>query len=1136
MTRPSLLDLAAEKVLVLDGAMGTMIQRAGLGPDDFAGHEGCNELLVETRPDVIRAIHEGYLAAGCDVLECNTFGAFPVVLEEYGLAHRARDLARTAARLALGAARDASTADRPRYVLGSLGPGTKLPTLGHITFRDLRDAYVPALEGLLEAGVDGVYFETAQDLLQLKAALDGLRVAAERVGRSVPVLVTVTIERTGTLLLGTPVEAALAALRPLGAAALGFNCGTGPSDLVSHVGTLSRLGPERLVVMPNAGMPEIVDGELTYALSPRDFADQVARFVTEHGVGLVGGCCGTTPDHLRALVARVGHLPSPARPSGRGGPRGGEVSSLYQAVTLRQEPAPLLIGERTNANGSKEFRLRLVAGDVEGQVGVARDQEAAGAHLLDVCVAYVGRDERADLSALVPRLAREVRLPLVLDSTDPDVLEAGLELYGGRMVLNSIHFEDGVGRFDRVCELARRFGAVVVALAIDEQGMAMTAGQKLEVAERIVKRFLGHGLPEDDLVLDLLTFTVAGGDDTRHAAVETLEALAAFKARHPAVHTLLGVSNVSFGLKPAARRVLNAVFLAEAVARGLDAAIVNARTLVPLAHLEPALVEAARRVLLDDRAGHDPLGAFLALVDAAAGPATEAEEGGPAQTPEQHVRRAIVLGSQAGLTEALDRLLAAGRDPLAIVQEVLLAAMREVGELFASGRLQLPFVLQSAEAMKAAVRHLEPRLAGLDLPPRGTVVLATVKGDVHDIGKNLVNILLTNHGYRVIDLGVKVPIEAIVQAVRDHAADAVGMSGLLVRSTVVMQENLRELARLGYDLPVLVGGAALTRKYAAEALVPVYPGVVGYAATAMDAVPLLEEAAISATVTPAKAGVQARSGLDSGVRRNDEPGNNGPVPRSDQQPLPSGPTPPFWGSRVLDAVPLDETLALLDTRALFRGRWRYRQGKLPDAEYESLVAREVRPVLERLSAEALREGWASRAVYGYFPVRATHDGLRVLHADGSERAWLPLPRQPAPPHLALPDWFRDQRFEAPDVLPLFVVTVHPGLLERIRAAHAADQYRDYLHWHGFSIELVEATAEWLHRRVRRELGVLDDQGRRFSFGYPAAPDLALQEPLLRLLEAERLGVTLTESWQMVPEQSVSALVVVHPGARLFDLG
>jgi 5-methyltetrahydrofolate--homocysteine methyltransferase len=1161
----TLLQLMDEKVVIFDGAMGTSLQAQDLSLDDFEGLEGCNELLSASRPDAVRRVHDEFLAAGADVVETNTFGGVQVVLAEYGIEHRAHELALRSAKLAREVADAHSTPERPRFVCGSIGPGTKLPSLGHIGYRELRDAFLPLAAGLVEGGVDALIVETCQDILQAKAALDAVRLAVSRSARQVPVMASVTIEATGTMLVGSDIAAAAAALLPLGVDSLGLNCATGPDQMVRHLQYLSRHGAHRLSVMPNAGLPQNIDGRGVYPLGPEELADWLERFVREEGAGIVGGCCGTVPAHIKAVADRVGGLEAPSRQPRRQP----ETASLYQAVTMFQVPAPLIVGERTNANGSREFRERLLADDLEGMVAVARDQERGGAHLLDVCVAYVGRDEQADMERLIPQLARQVRMPLVIDSTDPDVIEAALERHGGRCVINSINLEDGEERLDQVVTLARRFGAALVALVIDEEGMALTVERKLAVAQRIHRICTErHGLAPRDLIFDMLTFTVGSGDpEMRRAALETLAAIEQGKRLLPGIHTILGVSNVSFGLKPAARRILNSVFLAQAVERGLDQAIINARGITPLHRIPDGLRDICRRLIHADWSEGDPLTQLLEHYEdaMAAGQSAEAVEDLP---PAEQLRRKIINGEKMGLEALLDGLRQEGRDPLDLVNGELIPAMKVVGDLFGSGQMQLPFVLQSAETMKAAVALLEPYLPAMETQSRGTLVLATVKGDVHDIGKNLVDIILSNNGYTVVNLGIKVLLEGMLAAAEEHGAHAIGMSGLLVKSTLVMKENLEEMKRRGLTIPVLLGGAALTRQFVEEDLRRIYGPAVHYGEDAFAALNLLGEirgdgSAPEAVPDPdtdplTRPRAESDKALSTATPR---PGTGpqifgGEVGGGDDLPAPTVdrtvtvPRAPWLGAREADHIPLEQLYPLLNETTLFRGQWRYRRGKLTREQWSEMIENEVRPVFEQLKRQCLEEPLlVPRGVVGWFHCHS-ENGAVVVHSTktGGDPVRFSFPRRRTAPHHCIADYFRPGPGGEPDLIGLFAVTAGPGASKREKELFEAGHYRDYLHFHGFSVEIAEAAAEWLHARMREELGIAgNDQpgiqaivrqgyrGSRYSFGYPACPDLEQQRPLFALLEPERIGITLSESCQMEPEQSVSAIVVHHPEAKYFNL-
>jgi len=1135
MASHPLLDLARTRPVVFDGAMGTEIQRRDLRAADFDGLEGLNEILVVTRPDVILDIHRSYLAAGADVVETDSFGANAIVLREYGQEARARELSRVSARLARQAADEASTPGRPRYVSGSAGPGTRLPTLGQIGFDEMLACYRDQFAGLLEGGVDLLQVETCQDPLQAKIAVLAARDAMASSGREVPLFLQVTFDRNGAMLLGTDPLAAVVTLAGLpGVSAFGINCATGPEDMHRVLSELSRTCPLPLSVLPNAGLPENVDGVLTYRLTPADFARHVAGFVTELGVSFVGGCCGTTPAHIAALVDALDGAAiafrSPVLPPA--------ASSLFTAVPFVQEPRPLILGERTNANGSKAFRERLAADDVEGMVAVARDQQAEGAHLLDVCLALVGRDESADARAFLPRLREVAEAPLVYDSTEADAMEVALQSWPGRVVLNSVNFEDGGARLDRVAALARRHNAALVALTIDETGMAMTVDRKLEVARRLVDRLVSvHGFAPQDLFLDVLTFTLGSGDPAlRDAGVRTIEAVRRVKAELPGTFTSLGVSNVSFGLSPAARRVLNSVFLNHAVEAGLDAAILNAGRVLPLAEIPPELRRLADDLVFDRARGGDPLERFLQAFENAPAP-EDTGPSAPVLTAAERLHRCILRGDRTGLEPALDEELP-NRAPMSIVTDVLLPAMKVVGERFGRGEMQLPFVLRSAEAMKAAVRYLEPRMEKSAGAPKGTLVLATVAGDVHDIGKNLVDILLSNNGYRVVNLGIKQPAEAILDAAAREHADAIGLSGLLVKSTVVMRDDLVEMQRRGLETPVLLGGAALTRRFVDEDLAARYAGSVTYCADAFDGLRAMESLA-AGSLKPAAP--RAASPRPAQAPR--------PGAREDVPPVDAPPASPFLGMRLESPLPVEEIARYVNRVSLFRMQWQFKKGKMTDDEWRRLVEGQLEPMFQERLHRYVAEGVLRPAgIRGFLPANAHGDTVIVFDPDGArEVARFAFPRQPESPGLCLADYVLPLSGGVRDVLGFQVVTCGPEASLREKALFDAGEFTEYLYLHGLSVEVAEAGAEVLHRRLREDWGIAGDdepdpeaqlrkgyRGCRYSFGYPACPDLADQRPLLDLLGADRLGVALTETLQMVPEQSTSAIVFHHPRARYFS--
>jgi 5-methyltetrahydrofolate--homocysteine methyltransferase len=1154
-SNPSLRHALTERVVVGDGAMGTMLQQYDLTLDDFEGHEGCNEILNVTRPDVVTGIHDAYLDAGADCVTTNTFGANLANLAEYGIADRIEELAEAGARLAREAADRRSTEDRPRWVLGSAGPGTKLPTLGHVSYAVLRDAYEAQARGMIAGGVDAIVVETAQDLLQAKAAILGIKRALTAADSDLPLIAHVTVETTGTMLLGTEIGAALTALEPLGIDAIGLNCATGPTEMSEHLRYLSRHATVLLGCMPNAGLPQLSADGAVYPLTPEQLADAHETFVREYGLNLVGGCCGTTPEHIRQLVDRVrGMTPRERDPKPEAG-----VSSLYQHVPFRQDTSYLSIGERTNANGSKAFREAMLADRWDDCVDIARAQIRDGAHLLDLCIDYVGRDGAADMQTAAFRLATSSTLPIVLDSTEVDVLRTGLEHLAGRCLINSVNYEDGDGpdsRFAKVMPLAKEHGAAVVALTIDEEGQARTAEWKVRVASRLIEDLTTNwGMRVSDIVVDCLTFPIATGqEETRRDALETIEAIREVKRRYPDVQTTLGVSNVSFGLNPAARVVLNSVFLHEAVEAGLDSAIVHAAKILPLSRIPDEQREVALDLVYDRRReDYDPLATLLdvfadvSMADAKADRAAELA----ALPLAERLQRRIIDGEGNGLTDDLDTAMAEGRDPLDIVNEDLLAGMKVVGDLFGAGEMQLPFVLQSAETMKTAVAHLEPHMEKTDEEGKGTIVLATVKGDVHDIGKNLVDIILTNNGYNVVNLGIKQPVSTIIDAAEENRADVIGMSGLLVKSTVVMKENLEEIDQrgLGDRWPVLLGGAALTRSYVEQDLAGLFQGEVRYARDAFEGLRLMDAA------MAVKRGVKGASLPEPRGRRVKsraaQPSEPIEIPaRSDVATDNPVPAAPFWGDRIVKGIPLADIAGWLDERATFLGQWGLRGSRGDGPSYEELVETDGRPRLrmwlDRLHTDSIME---PAVVYGYWPCWSEGDDLVVLDAEtqSAEIARFTFPRQRRDRFLCLSDYFRAKDSGELDVVGFHLVTMGSRVSEVTQELFEANAYRDYLELHGLSVQLAEALAEFWHARVRGELGIDQGdapelagilkqgyQGERYSFGYPACPNLEDRSTLVRLLQPERIGVTLSEELQLHPEQSTDAIIIHHPEATYYN--
>ncbi|MCW2938896.1 MAG: methionine synthase [Actinomycetia bacterium] len=1153
-TPQSLRRALRERVVVADGAMGTMLQAADPSLEDFQGFEGCNEILNVTRPDIVRSVHEAYFDVGVDCVETNTFGANLANLGEYDIPERIEELSEAGARIAREVADRYSTPERPRWVIGSIGPGTKLPTLGHVSFAQLRDAYQRNAEGLLAGGVQSILIETCQDLLQVKAAVIGTKRAVRAIGADTVLITQVTIEQNGAMLLGSEIGAALTAIEPLEPDLIGLNCATGPAEMSEHLRYLAKHARLGLSAMPNAGLPQLTSDGAHYPLTPQELADAHDHFTRDFGLSLVGGCCGTTPEHLRLVVERVrGREVTARRPRPEAG-----ASSLYQHVPFRQDTSYLAIGERTNANGSKAFREAMLEERWDDCVKIARDQARDGAHLLDVCIDYVGRDGVRDMKEIAFRFATASTLPLVLDSTEMPVIEAGLEMIGGRAVINSVNYEDGAGpdsRIGRLMPVVKEHGAAVVALTIDEQGQARTAETKTAIATRLIEDLTSnYGMRVEDIIIDALTFTIGTGlEESRRDALETIEAIREIKRLHPAVQTTLGLSNVSFGLNPAARMVLNSVFLNECANAGLDSAIVHASKIVPMARIPDEQRQVALDMVYDRRRDdYDPLQRFMELfegVDAAAMRQTRAEElaGLPLW---ERLKRRIIDGELDGLQADLDEGLAQ-RPALEIVNDVLLDGMKTVGELFGSGQMQLPFVLQSAEVMKTAVAHLEPHMEKSEDGGKGRIVLATVKGDVHDIGKNLVDIILSNNGFEVVNLGIKQPVSAILEAAREHQVDVIGMSGLLVKSTVIMKENLEELNSRGFAdrWPVLLGGAALTRAYVEQDLAELFDGQVRYARDAFEGLRLMnafmdvKRGVAGASLPP----LRERRVRTTATLQVTEP-QDMPA-RSDVAADNKVPSPPFWGDQVVKGIALNDYASFLDERATFMGQWGLKPARGGDGpSYEELVETEGRPRLrmwlDRIQTDGLIE---AAVVYGYFPAVSEGDDLVVLDDGGGERERFTYPRQRRDRHLCLADFFRSRESGEVDVAGFQLVTVGSKISEATAELFAKNAYRDYLELHGLSVQLTEALAEYWHARIRSEIGFgaedpddLSDffkvkfRGCRYAAGYPACPDLEDRAKIVRLLKPERIGVILSEEFQLVPEQATDALVVHHPDASYFN--
>jgi len=1121
------MSLKNEKILIFDGAAGSNLQSLDLPAAAWGKYEGCNEYLNLSAPDAIGTLHRAFLDAGAMVVETNTFGATSIVLAEYGLEDQVAPINHAAVEIA----RDAIGGRERAWIAGSVGPTTKLPSLGHITPADLAASYREQIGALVEAGVDLVIIETCQDLLQAKTAVVACFDVLDELSRELPVMVSLTIESTGTMLAGTEIAAAAAALEPFGLFSLGLNCATGPELMKSSVRYLGEHWPGRISCIPNAGIPEVVDGAAHFPLAPESFAEQLKVFVKNEGVSIVGGCCGTSPAHIGALAAALdGAVPAERDPQWKP-----TISSAYQALELGQEIPPLLVGERANATGSKKFRKRLLAGDYDGALRIGIDQQSEGAHAVDLSASWAGRDEREDLTRLARMFAESVRVPTVIDSTSPECVAECLALYPGRCVINSINLEDGGKTLDRLCRLARRYGAALVALTISEKGMAKTADEKVATARAIHDLAVNeYGLRPSDLLFDPLTFTIGSGDESfDRAAMETLEALRRIKEELPGVFTLLGVSNVSFGLERTSRRVLNSVFLHEAVRAGLDAAIVDAGKVLPFSQIPEEDREKCLDLIYCRRKNPEktPILAFIDhFADREEEADAEAADDKSTKPAEQALSDKVVGGDKDGLGDLLSILLRR-RTAVSIINDLLVPAMRHVGELFGQGRMLLPFVLQSAEVMKRAVDLLEPHLEKKDAESGVKILLATVQGDVHDVGKNLVDIILSNNGYKVFNLGIKVPAETIIEKAREHDVDVIGLSGLLVKSVLVMEENMDQFTAAGLETPILLGGAALTGKFVAQSCVPKYDRPVVYCADAfagLKAVRDFEADRLTSTVFDKNAVKRKKPGL-----KNVEISRENPVPE-----------PPFVGAkRVVDIDPA-LLFPYINEQALFRGRWGYRRGKMAADEYAELIEGKVRPLYEELKGRIVAEGLVQpRVTYGYFECRSDGDRLIVGH-EGREHLF-PFPRQADPPHLCIADFFKTGA-EGGDVAAFFVVTIGERIGEATRGLFEGDAYHDYLVLHALGVEITDALAEYWHEAMRRELGigrhrpadtggyaVQDYQGSRYGFGYPACPDLDAHLPVFELLDPSAIGVTLTESMEMVPEMSTSAIVAHHPQAKYF---
>ena len=1151
--------------------MGSTLQTIELEIEkDYLGRENCVDLLVRSRPELVQSIHEGFLEAGSDAIETNTFGANKLVFGEFDdeLIGWTRDINREAALVARAACDNHATEERPRFVLGSMGPGTKLVTLGQVSWEQMLDSYAEQARGLIDGGVDAFLIETAQDLLQVKCAINACLLALDEAGLTVddiPIMVSITIETTGTMLLGAEIAAAVTALRPFPILSLGLNCATGPVEMADHIEFFRENWDRHISVIPNAGLPVLLEGKPNFPLSPRPMGDALRKYLRESGISILGGCCGTTTDHIAALRAVIDEVEAESleRPAWKSAPEPG-CSSGYGHVDYRQENSFLIVGERMNASGSKRFRQLLEAEDWDAIVSLARDQCRRGANVLDINVDYAGRDNVADMEQIVGRVVGSVDAPLMLDSTQWKTLEAGLKRAPGKCVINSANFEDGDEKFDVICGMASRYGAGIVIGSIDEDeesAMARTCERKVAIARRGLKRAVEvHGIAPSDVMFDPLVLPISTGmDSDRRSGLELVDAVREISRTMPECQITCGLSNCSFGLKAAARKVLNSVFLDELMKAGLTSAIVHAGGILPLARIPSEQVDAALDLIYDRRTeDHDPLAVFIELFKDAS--LEVAVEDVVERTLPEWLRWHVIDGEKEGLETRLDEAMET-IPPLEIINEHLLDGMKTVGELFGSGQMQLPFVLQSAEVMKRAVGHLEPHMDRLDGETRGTIVLATVKGDVHDIGKNLVDIILTNNGWTVHNIGIKQPISEIIKAWRDTGADVIGMSGLLVKSVMVMGDNLEELNELEEQPVVILGGAALSRYYCESHLRSLYDGRLFYGKDAFEGLRICNQLlhgdsqALDVEIDERLEKRRAVEHQVSASRERSRAVESPEVasvaviePSLDQVEVPA---PPFLGTRLVESITLDQIVPYINETALFRGQWGFKKGSMSQSEYDLQVEEKIRPIVRRLTADLSGTDIARPAVvYGWFECQSEGDDLLVYAPDSPDSVAerFTFPRQQKKNRLCISDFFKSVDSGLRDVIGFHCVTMGSRLSEMARRLFEDDEYQEYLFLHGFGVESAEGLAELWHKRMRAELGIGGDdsprirelftqnyRGSRYSFGYPACPEMSDQEKLFRLLDPARIGCRLTENWQIDPEQSTSALIVHHPQARYFSV-
>ncbi len=1158
-------------VIVFDGAMGTNLHLQNLTAEDFGGveYEFCNEYLVVSKPEAVAKVHRDFLIAGADVIETDTFGGSSITLADFGLGDRAYELNKKAAELAKSITAEFSTPEKPRFVAGSIGSTSKMPTLLHINFEEMKQSFIEQVEGLIDGGVDLLIVETCQDILQIKIAIVAIEEVFKQKGYRLPLVVSVTMQDFGTMLVGSEINAILTILEPFQIDILGLNCATGPDLMKEHIKYLAENSRFVVSCIPNAGLPENVDGHAFYKLTPTELKEHLSYFVQDLGVQVIGGCCGTLPSHIAALAEIAKEL----KPKVRSPQITPAAASIYSSQPYTQDNSFLIIGERLNASGSKKCRDLLNAEDWDGLVALGRSQVKEGAHILDVNVDYVGRDGVRDMHELVSRLVTNVTIPLMLDSTEWEKMEAGLKLAGGKCLLNSTNYEDGEPRFCKVLELVKTYGAGVIIGTIDEDGMARTADKKFEIAQRAYKQATEQfGLAPYEIFFDTLALPISTGiaEDRRNAA-ETIEANRRIKAAMPDCHIILGVSNISFGLNPASRMVLNSVFLHEAQKAGMDTAIVNASKILPLNRIDPKELEVARQLVYDERkfegdiCTYDPLGEFTTLFECVTTKRDKSQDDN--LSIEEKLKRHIIDGDRLGLDTHLAEALQL-HPPLSIINEFLLDGMKVVGELFGSGQMQLPFVLQSAETMKSAVAYLEQFMDKVEGSNKGVFLIATVKGDVHDIGKNLVDIILSNNGYKVVNIGIKQSVESIIQAYEEHQADCIAMSGLLVKSTAFMKENLTEFNKRGISVPVILGGAALTPKFVHEDCQNTYQGKVIYGRDAFSDLNFMDDympAKIAGEWDNHTGFLNGKSGINDMFRMpkraeivEEEESDTEVLPlvedtnRSETVSADIPRTiPPFWGTQIIKDIPLEELFAYLDVNALFGTQWQFRKPKEQSrAEYDAFLAEKAYPVLEYWKKRILEEKLLEpTSVYGYFPVQTVGNEVIIYSSNDrtQELSSFKFPRQRSLRRLCIADFYAPKDTGIVDVMPLQAVTVGQIATDFAQSLFQANQYTDYLYFNGLAVQMAEAVAEWTHARIRTELGFSSEEpdnirdilaqryrGSRYSFGYPACPNMQDQYKLLDILDAKRVGLTMDESEQLHPEQSTTALIAYHPEARYFS--